>query len=260
MTVDNLALDLIRLRYPTILSFMLAITEEYLRGIREILAKEYFCGWSPEYLASDAGKDDMEEHVRRRMMEAENRVIPWIQDVHEISGARVLEIGCGTGSSTIPFAMRASCVEACDIRDIPVATKRTHLFGLTNVRCHALAPNWALCNATETLDRFPGSFDVILLVALLEHLTIEERINVLAATWSKLTKGGILVAYETPNRIGYFDWHSFLLPFFNVLPDSLALLYQGKTPRPSFLAKDVESLYRLGRGVSGDRLTRKIRG
>ncbi len=74
--------------------------------------------------------------------------------------------------------------------------------------------------------------------------------------WSLLKPGGVLVCYETPNRLNYFDWHSYLLPFFNQLPDSLAILYAKKTPRPFFSAQGsseterIESMYRLGRGVS----------
>src|SRR5262249_55252570 len=62
------------------------------------------------------------------------------------------------------------------------------------------------------------------------------------------------VVYETPNRLNCFDWHSFLLPFFDSLPDGLAIAYADHSPRPFFKIHPegnlVENLYRLGRGVS----------
>ena len=230
---------------------MLTITTEYREAITAALLNSYFNNFDRTYLQTEAGKEDLEKHVCSRMLEVEQRVIPWVSDVFSLDGLRVLEIGCGTGSSTIPFALRASELHTCDINltDIGIAKRRAELFNIRNASYVHFPADWARVSADEGLSSFPGQFDAVLMIALLEHLTIEERLNVLRTSWAKLRDGGILVVYETPNRLGYFDWHSFLLPFFNMLPDELALSYQAKTPRQHFAAKDSESLYRLGRGV-----------
>ena len=67
----------------------------------------------------------------------------------------------------------------------------------------------------------------MLLIALLEHLTPVERINVLRATWSLLRPGGILVVYETPNRLTMRDWHTMEAELLDWLPDELAQTCHG---------------------------------
>ena len=65
-----------------------------------------------------------------------------------------------------------------------------------------------------------------------------------------------MVVYDTPNRLHPYDMHSFRLPFYNWLPDDLALLYMSKSPRTEFMpiinsaADPRHALYRLGRGLS----------
>jgi len=43
--------------------------------------------------------------------------------------------------------------------------------------------------------------------------------------WHKLPTGGIFVVCETPNRLCYFDPHTFRQPFINLLPPNLAHLW-----------------------------------
>jgi S-adenosylmethionine-dependent methyltransferase len=203
------------------------------------------------------GQSDLDAHAFGRMMELENVVIPWVEEVFDLGGARVLEIGCGTGSSTIPFALRARSVRACDLSgpSMEAARQRAALLGIDNIVFQILEPTWAQSEGSlQTFAEQVGEVDVILMVALLEHMTIRERLAVLRTLWGRLRPGGILVVYETPNRLGFFDWHSFLLPFFHSLPDELALEYASRTPRSFFKVSEtgdrVEALYRLGRGVS----------
>ncbi len=235
----------------------LQLTEQYTSAFRDVLLQSYFAGWDPQYLASPSGQRDMEMHVSGRMLEVENAVIPWVEEVFDLSGARVLEIGCGTGSSTIPFALRARSLRAYDLSgsSMDAARQRAALLGIDNIAFQTLEPTWA--QSEENFRAFAepqGEVDVILMIALLEHMTIRERLLVLRGLWRLLRPGGILVTYETPNRLGYLDWHSFLLPFFHSLPDELALEYASRTPRPFFKVPEagdrIEAMYRLGRGVS----------
>lgn len=236
-------------------SLAAAVGEPYTSAFRETLRQSYFSHCTPEYLASPEGQHDVQQHVSGRMLEFESVVVPWVEEGFTLSGKRVLEIGCGTGSSTLPVAWRAESVTACDLGgpSLEAARERARLLGVGNITFRALSPDWA--QSPQGLAAFQadvGEADVVLLIALLEHLLPEERLGVLRTVWRLLRPGGIMVVYETPNRLCSFDWHSFQLPFFDSLPDALALEYAQKTPRAHFRVGEhhpVESLYRIGRGV-----------
>ncbi|MBN2568713.1 MAG: class I SAM-dependent methyltransferase [Deltaproteobacteria bacterium] len=230
------------------------ITEEYKNIIKNTLLSTIF--HDEAYVSSDVGKADIDDHISGRMIDVQNTVLPWLEEAYDIKGKSILEIGCGTGSATAPFALKADRVDAYDISSnaLEVAMKRAALLGVDNIDFHLLDSCWAQ-SSSKVKDFFANApkADVILLMAVLEHLTIDERINLLKGTWDILEEGNIIIIYETPNRLSFFDWHSFLLPFFDSLPDQLALLYAHKTPREFFtdhLKGDVEELYRFGRGVS----------
>ncbi len=235
----------------------LPLTPGYRAAMGEVLAKTYFASWATGYLDTASGRADLESHVTSRMRESAERIIPWISECFDLRGASVLEIGCGTGSSTVPIALAAGAVTACDISgpSLAAARERVRLLGATNVQFVELPTNWA--QSREGAEAFAAKLapvDVVLCIALLEHLTLSERLEALRTAWGLLRPGGILVVYETPNRLGFFDWHSFLLPFFHALPDALAIEYSSRTTRPWYeLSREgevVENLYRLGRGVS----------
>jgi 2-polyprenyl-3-methyl-5-hydroxy-6-metoxy-1,4-benzoquinol methylase len=186
-------------------------------------------------------------------------MVPWIESVFPLQGASVLEIGCGSGAATLPLAMRCNHVDAFDINTASLAEARNRAasVGLTNVDFHCLDPAWAQSSPID--DSSAGMrlhYDVVLLPAVLEHMLLAERLAVLDLAWRLLRPGGIMVVYDTPNRLHPFDMHSFRLPFFNWLPDDLALLYAAHSPRADFpqtlqqAADPMQTLYRLGRGVS----------
>jgi SAM-dependent methyltransferase len=194
-----------------------------------------------------------------RTLNYHTNMVPWIESVFPLAGASVLEIGCGAGAATIAMAQRCGHVDAFDIDQSSLNQARHRLVsvGARNVDFHRLDPDWA---QPDRIEQYRGQmqrlYDVILLPAVLEHMQLHERLSVLKTTWEHLRVDGIVVIYDTPNRLHPFDEHSFRLPFFHWLPDDLALLYASYSPRedfPSQLAKSadpMQTLYRLGRGVS----------
>ena len=54
-----------------------------------------------EYLASPLGHRDWMDHLSIRSDVFRRTVVPWLINAYPLSGASVLEIGCGTGSSTV---------------------------------------------------------------------------------------------------------------------------------------------------------------
>ena len=232
-----------------------------LQTLDAVLRRQYFSqpvhffASSPEtYLASAEGRDDLAAHVQGRLADDRTRVAPWLDAARPLDGARILEIGCGTGSSTVALAEQGALVTAVDINpdDIAAARERCRLYGLD--------PRFAVANATEVHQRFAGeTFDFIIFFATLEHLTIEERLLAMRHTWEMTPPGACWSVVETPNRLWWYDAHTSMLPFFHWLPDSLAMAYSRLSPRPSLRSRYGDAtappevaldFARRGRGVS----------
>jgi len=233
-------------------------TSSYKEALSEVIIKKCYGHLDPSTIETKWAKKDVEDNLLKRILDVENNLIPWINDVYDFSGKTILEIGCGTGSMTIPFALRAKNIIACDVWEtIDVAGKRANLFGCDNVNFILHPFDWA--SDEKVIRSFLADFpkvDMVTMDAVLEHLTISERLNLLKEVWDFLPPGGVLVIYETPNRLFYYDAHTFLLPFINSLPDELAVLYaKNKSPRKEFLDELEQEnwqtrLYKAGRGVS----------
>lgn len=227
--------------------------------LREVLERTYFARCDPGYLDSPVGRDDVTDHLHRRYEVCLAHVVPWLARHAHLEAAEIVEIGCGTGSSTAAFARVARHVHGYDI-DAPsvrAAEGRMQVLGIGNATLHCEPAQDLLARLAE---RHAGGADVILLYAVLEHQTIEERLESIRVAWELLREGGLLVVVETPNRLAFTDSHTSLLPFFHMLPDELALRYADRSPRPLFreaIAKALEhspqqaleTLARWGRGV-----------
>ena len=196
--------------------------------------------------------EELNEHLVKRIAKFRNQVIPWINHFYPLQSANVLEIGCGTGSSTVALAEQGANVYAIDISDdsLKIADRRLQLY---KQKATLLS-----CNATEIKSRLGHiSFDCIIFFATLEHLTNEERITSLRKAWEMLEKERLLCVIEAPNRLWHHDFHTSLLPFNMWLPDDLAYQYAKFSKREKF--KELYSDYppgnmlgflRRGRGVS----------
>jgi len=231
-------------------------------GIDEItssLKRHYFTRsiWAekvaPEaYLSSEEGKNDLLNHLDLRLNDFRQTIIPWLNDTKNLRGANILEIGCGTGSSTVALAEQGAKVTAVDVDadSLQVAQDRCKVYGLD--------VKFLQTNATEAHQLLKGQhFDFIIFFACLEHMTNDERLIGLKNTWDMLKTGGLLCVVETPNRLWFFDDHTSWLPFYMWLPDKLAFLYSRYSPRksmcnsyPKYDDKNMLSFLRHGRGVS----------
>ena len=204
------------------------------------------------YLSSDKGQNDLQDHLHRRLDAFRNTVIPWLSNAKPLAGSRILEIGCGTGSSTVALAEQGAEVTAVDILEtnLIVAKDRCKVYDL-NV-------NFLCVNATEVHNILVGRhFDFIIFFAVLEHMTHNERMIAMKNTWDMLSPGSLWCVIDTPNRLWYYDGHTSQLPFYLWLPDDLAFLYSKFSPRKSFCNSYREinddsklDFLRRGRGVS----------
>lgn len=223
---------------------------EILAKVRESLLRNYFT--QSDYLASDLGQKDLANHLYRGLMEDRERTIPWIESFYPLRGSRVLEIGCGTGESTLAMAERGAIVTAIDIRadSMRVAEDRCNAYGYS--------ARFLVANAADVKKHFSSEkFDLIIFFAALEHMTHEERRTGMHDAWNMLDSGAQLVVIETPNRLWYFDGHTALLPFYHWLPDRVAFEYARFSTRRYFRELYLEHtpekelhFLRRGRGIS----------
>lgn len=193
---------------------------------------------------------EIQEHLEDRIYIDRTRVIPWLSKNMNLNNLNILEIGCGTGSSSITLAEQGANVVGVDIHkeSLQIAKFRSKIYDLKI--------NFLECSSVD-VDKLGNNFEAIILYATLEHLTFEERIITLEKCKKILDKDGLLIVIEAPNRLWYFDSHTSELPFFQWLPDDLAYKYSKFSPKKSFSSNYQDENYsnlvgflRRGRGVS----------
>lgn len=220
--------------------------------IERSLRNNYFGRCPDGYLSTDWGKNDLEDNLSRRLDTDRNLIIPWLDEAGPLRDASILEIGCGTGCSTVALAEQGAKVTAIDVDEssLIVANERCRAYGLD--------VDFVQANATEVKRLFSGRhFDYIIFYASLEHMTLEERLSAMRVTWDSLADGALWCVIETPNRLWYYDEHTSRLPFHMWLPDELAFAYSRFSPRVNYRElyreyTDESKLHflRRGRGVS----------
>ncbi|MCA8942304.1 MAG: class I SAM-dependent methyltransferase [Planctomycetes bacterium] len=223
--------------------------------IEDVLRRTYYAEQPPEKTDTEAAWADFEDHVRVRYEQALLHVVPWVERTAGLAGRRVVELGSGTGSSTAAFAQHCERIHGYEICPVSTAAARGRLDALEirNAEVTVVDPSTML----DTIgSNHPDGADAVLLYAVLEHMTFNERLVVLEAAWKFLEPGGIIVVVETPNRLAYFDSHTSQLPFFGMLPPEIAVRYVDRSPRRQLVdelraADDkVLKLSRWGLGLS----------
>lgn len=205
-----------------------------------------------------AGEDPNSwEHRRSRAAEY---LVPWIESTVPLAGRTVLEYGCGNAAVSCAVAERAGRVVGVDIdpKWIEYGEAEVRRRGLENVELEHHPVETIL----EAVAQHRGHVDVFLLYAVLEHLTVAERLAVLRLAREVVRSDGVIVVCETPNRLVYTDHHTAQIPFFHLLPDELALQYRDRSARQDLNAAvsqahsaggetaALEAIVRWGRGVS----------
>lgn len=229
----------------------LTISSEAIQQLRTSITENCHANWRVG-IPPEVREKDLNQHLYERLDKDRRIVIPWLDHIRPLNSTRVLEVGCGTGSSSIALAEQGAKVTGIDVGDggLAVARKRMDLYGLS--------ATFLNMNATAILDEFgSNSFEIVIFFASLEHMPLSERIDALNRAWQVLSPAGILAVVETPNRLWYFDGHTSRLPFFHWLPDELAFYYSQFSERENFRERYRElsdgsmmHFLRQGRGVS----------
>jgi 2-polyprenyl-3-methyl-5-hydroxy-6-metoxy-1,4-benzoquinol methylase len=187
----------------------ITLNDSDLNLVKTSLEQNYFSKEPNGYLFTDVGKRDLLDHLTARLGYDRKLTIPWLDSVRHLKDAKVLEIGCGTGASTVALAEQGANVTAIDIDEkaLSDAKIRCEIYGLS-VEFHHL-------NATEVVPFFSKeTFDFIIFWASLEHMTHEERMIAMKKTWDMMPSRGLWCVTETPNRLYFYDSHTSLMPFF----------------------------------------------
>jgi 2-polyprenyl-3-methyl-5-hydroxy-6-metoxy-1,4-benzoquinol methylase len=220
------------------------LSEEYKGLIESELRQNYFIN------NNGICNNDMNDHISGRTTVSRSKIIPWLCKEVGLTNKKLLEIGSGTGSSSITFAEQGANVVGIDVDDssLEVARIRASLLNLDI--------KYLKLSGTD-ISTLQEKFDIVIYYASLEHMTIEERIASLRQAWNLLSSKGYLIIVEAPNRLWIEDTHTSELPFFQWLPDNLAYLYSSNSNKESFSSKYLDSNYsqmqeflRRGRGVS----------
>lgn len=256
MTREQIKQFMKRFLYPVpshLSKRQLQIDKDALHAVRESIQRNYHTGWRSQSNYSKEGcEKDRNAHLHKRLDLDRMHIIPWLDNAKRLENSNILEIGCGTGSSTVALAEQGAIVTGIDIDAgaLSVAKDRCRVYGLE--------AEFKMLNATDIMNVFSDSrFDFIIFFACLEHMTIEERLSSLKDSWELLQTNGLLVIVEMPNRLWYFDLHTSWLPFFHWLPDELAFKYSRFSQRENFRdlyreydVTSKQNFLRRGRGVS----------
>jgi len=115
----------------------------------------------------------------------------WYLD-HLLSGARLLDVGCGNGMHTLKAARRCAEVAGIDgdLASLGVARRTAERLGMTNAV-------FAAANLEEGLPVLAARFDLVLCLDLLEH--VYKRDLVLTEIRRVLKPSGVLLL-AVPNR------------------------------------------------------------
>ncbi|MCC6677688.1 MAG: methyltransferase domain-containing protein [Phycisphaerales bacterium] len=236
-----------------------AMTPEQVKSLRELMMGTFYRGWNEAYFAGPSFESDMHAHTTRRFEECRDIIMPWIERYLPFEGKTVADIGCGTGASTAAWALKARRVLGYDIHgpSVEAAVGRMRIMGLTNVTCQTVTAEGLI--AAFKRDLADGA-DAIVMYAVLEHQMVRERIDTLRAAWALLRPGGVLVLGDTPTRFAMMDYHTSLMPFYQWLPEELAVLYAHRSPRADFrdgvaaslkrgMPAAIEYIWRCGRAA-----------
>ena len=117
--------------------------------------------------------------------------LEWIDRHAQLSGKRVLDVGCGGGILAEAMARRGARVSGIDLSEKALRVATLHLLE------SGLAIDYQAIGAEDYAERHAGAFDVVTCMELLEH--VPEPSSMVAAC-AKLVRPGGQVYFSTINR------------------------------------------------------------
>ena len=116
----------------------------------------------------------------------------WIEEIARgLADKRIVDVGCGGGILAEALALRGATVTGIDLSDKAIAVARLHQFE------SGTRVEYRVASAEALAEEFPGSFDVVTCLELLEH--VPQPASTVAAC-AALARPGGLVVFSTINR------------------------------------------------------------
>ncbi|HEY6454231.1 MAG TPA: hypothetical protein VIY90_03010, partial [Steroidobacteraceae bacterium] len=87
------------------------LSDEKTNVLRASIQANYHKGWRAKENYSETWyKADLDAHLWGRLQNDRRIIVPWLNAQRRLHGLRILEIGCGTGSSTVALAEQGAQV------------------------------------------------------------------------------------------------------------------------------------------------------
>ena len=161
-------------------------------ALRDLLVRDYYSPqFPPGYLDTTEGRLDLWTHLTGRVEVARTTFVPWLDSIRPLEGARVLEIGCGTGGGTVAFAEQGARVLGIEVvpEHLGIARRRCAMYGVETELVRA--------NGAEMARLLRGrAFDLVIFLASLEHMTLDERLASIAGAFDLLAPGGACIVLD----------------------------------------------------------------
>lgn len=134
---------------PTHLAANHTTTDADGRRLIERSIKENCHAYWPSKFSPEVYENDLRDHVHGRIEQHRRIIVPWLDSIGSLKGKQILEIGCGTGSSTVALAEQGAQVTGIDVSEGGLAVARDR------IRAYGLAAKFEKMNATAISDAFP---------------------------------------------------------------------------------------------------------
>jgi 2-polyprenyl-3-methyl-5-hydroxy-6-metoxy-1,4-benzoquinol methylase len=138
---------------------------------------------------------------------------------------RILEAGCEAGHVTEFLNDQSFTGEIwaydVDRAFIDIAALKKRDLGLSKL----VRLDHFTSEQTRSLPYPEDHFDLVIVLAVVEHMPFEERNRHIDALWRVVKPGGLIAFLDTPNRLYPFESHSVGLPFIARMSPETAFLY-----------------------------------
>jgi len=151
---------------------------------------------------------------------------PLFKSLNETStDLRVLEVGCSSGHITEYLNEQRSVKEIytydIDKAFVDITRIKKDELNLQKVKSIKHLTNQTTLNLPYESD----FFDLVIVLAIVEHLPYENRYIYVDEYYRILKVNGIIGFWDTPNRYFPYEHHSIGLPFLQVFPPQIAYMY-----------------------------------
>ena len=117
--------------------------------------------------------------------------LDWIDDAIDLSGKRILDVGCGGGLLSEGMAIRGAEVTGIDLSEKPLGVAKLHLLE------SGQKVDYRKISVERLAEEMPGAFDAVTCLEMLEH--VPDPASIVSAC-ARLVKPGGQVFFSTINR------------------------------------------------------------